>query len=649
MKKQQTGMATVLILIFVGMALGATVLGSNYYVKSMQEQQNTSLAATQAQMRAWQGLDIAQSVFQRMTAAQLQTLATAVASVPQNMTLNGVNDITLQLTGATAAAGANPAQFTLVVTGMAGTGTSLASSSRLSANIAVTPATLPSRPSRGVVMFNSDLKLGGAIKLFEGDIHNMEIRVNGNVETGGNSITGVGIIRSTGNITITSGSSFGLLHANGNITLTGSTSSKALLSRGNIFLKNNGIISHVTTNGNIEIDNSTEVLDLLAGGALNITNGGAKLETGYQTAYSFNPIVDHFEITTLPQFDVAAGYTGATGKPKFDKVKLGVSKPGDWFNTRMISVVPDLIVNVPVVTLTPDDSFDAYAYKELANYAFYADSDGRMKVKVKRITGVAEGDYFIGSYANNKKDYLCTAVSGAVSAPQCTSPAVASSKTICEGFSSSNSCFSYDGAKKLWTINGKGIAPGVAWFEGHLAVQNGTYYNSFIATLDLKTTASATIYAPNYAGYSGKVGSTTYSPFGYCNQTSYGLTPSQFCASATEWNSDIDGGIGNFATMAGSTLNNTYQGGDISFANSSDIYGSVWAGNLYGNTGDTKIHGYITALALGSKTSNTIQNSTNIILTNLPASFKADQTLSTPGGGGAGNAASTVVRRVRYL
>ncbi|STQ90525.1 hypothetical protein [Iodobacter fluviatilis] len=646
MKNPQKGMATVLILIFVGLALGATVLGANYYVKGMQEQQNTSLAATQAQMRAWQGLDIAQAVFNNMTAAQLQTLATAAATSPQNITLTGVPNITLQVTSATAGP---PSQFNIVVTGLAGTSTSLASSSRLAASIVVTPGTPPVRPSRGVVMFNSDLKLGGAIQLFEGDVHNMEIRVNGNVETSGNSITGVGVIRSTGNITITSGSSFGLLHANGNITLTGSTSSKALLSRGNILLDNNGTIPHAAANGNITVKNSTEVLDLLAGGALDITNGGAKFQSGYQTAYSFNPATDHFEITTLPQFDVASGYTGATGKPQFDKVKLGIKKPGDWFDTSMISVVPDLIVNVPIVTLTPDDSFDAYAYKDLANYAFYIDDDGFMKVKVKRISGIAEGDYYIGSFGTSQKDYLCTNVSGPVSAAQCTGRALDTQKTICEGFSSSNSCFSYDSSKKLWTINGKGIAPGVAWFEGHLAVQNGTYYNTFITTLNFKTTASATIYAPNYAGYSGKVGSAIYSPLGYCNQTYYGLIPSQFCASATNWNSDIDGGIGNFSTMAGSTLKDVYQGGDISFANSSDIYGSVWAGNLYGNTGDTKIHGYITALALGSKTSNTIQNSTKIILTNLPDSFKADQTASPPGGGGSGSAASTVVRWVRYI
>ncbi|MCX7207477.1 MAG: hypothetical protein NT086_16145 [Proteobacteria bacterium] len=646
MKNPQKGMATVLILIFVGLALGASVLGSNYYVKGMQEQQNTSLAATQAQMRAWQGLDIAQTVFNSMTAAQLQTLATAAATSPQNIALTGVPNITLQVTSAAAGP---PSQFNIVVTGLAGTSTSLASSSRLAASIVVTPGTPPALPSRGVVMFNSDLKLGGAIKLFEGDVHNMEIRVNGDVETSGNSITGVGVIRSTGNITITSGSSFGLLHANSNITLTGSTSSKAMLSRGNILLDNNGTIHHAAANGNITVKNSAEVLDLLAGGALDISNGGAKFQSGYQTAYSFNPTTDHFEITTLPQFDVTSGYTGATGKPKFDKVKLGVSKPGDWFDTSMISVVPDLIVNVPVVTLTPDDSFNAYAYKDLANYAFYTDSKGYMKVKVKRISGIAEGDYFIGSFGTSQKDYLCTAVSGPVSAAQCTGRALDTQKTICEGFSSSNTCFSYDSSQKLWTINGKGIAPGVAWFEGNLAVQNGTYYNTFITTLNFKTTASATIYAPNYAGYSGRVGSTTYSPLGYCNQTYYGLNPSQFCASATSWNSDIDGGIGNFSTMAGSTLNDVYQGGDISFANSSDIYGSVWAGNLYGNTGDTKIHGYITALALGSKTNNTIQNSTNIILTNLPASFKADQTASTPGSGSNGSASSSVVRWVRYI
>jgi hypothetical protein len=318
-----------------------------------------------------------------------------------------------------------------------------------------------------------------------------------------------------------------------------------LLARGNILLPNNGLIAHSASNSNLTIENSTEVQNILAGGWLNINNVGAALQAGYPRSSSFNPAIGHFEITTLPQFDMTSGYDGSSGKPKFDELNLGINKPSEY-TADMITVVPHLEFGIPTVTLTPDDSFDAYAYKNLANYAFFIDSNDFMKVSVKRITGLAEGEYFIGKYDNNRDD-LCRSVTG--------TPA----------------------------------------------------------------------------------------------ESSYGLNAAQFCTPTTQWNSDVNGGIANFATMASSTQGSSYQGGDINFANSSEIFGSVWAGNLYGNTGDTKIHGYITALALGNKSSgNTIKNSTKIILTDLPWSFNAGQTASTPGTSGEGTAPSVITRWVRY-
>lgn len=647
MKSRQNGMATVLILIFVGMALGASVLGASYYVKSMQEQQNTALTATQAQMRAWQGLNIAEAVFLQMTDAQRKALANAVTTAPQTVALNGIPDIQLQVMSVDNVT--TPTLFNIEVTGKAGTGTRLGSSSKLAASLVITPGKPATPPRRGVIMFNSDLKLGGSIKVTEGNIHNLEIIVNGNVETSGNSIENIKIIRSTKNITVTSGSEYGLLHANGDVTMSGSTRSKAVLAGGNISISGSGYIYHAAANGNISMESNT-IYDLLAGGSLIIRRGGASIDTGYQSKYKFDTKEDGFEITTLPQFDLANGYTGTESKPKYDKVNKSIDKTSfDYINTSMVSVVPGLMVNVPRVSVTPDDKFDAYDYKKIANYAFTVDNAGYMKVAVRRVAGLEEGDYFIGEYGNDKKDYLCKAVTGAASGPSCTGPAPVPATKICTGYSDYNNCFSYNAASKVWTITGKGIAPGVAWFEGGLILQSGTYYNTFFATTDFKTNASITIYAPNYAAFSGTQKGVKYAPAGYCNQSEYALKPAQFCGAADQWNKDVDGGIGNFSVLAGSKTADSYQGGNITFGASSDIYGSIWAGNLYGNSGDTTIHGYITALALNSKNTNSITGSTNIILNNLPDTLQFDQSITEPGTPGTGTQTTIAKKWVRYI
>jgi hypothetical protein len=643
MRNTQKGMATVLILLFVGMALGASVLGANYYVKGMQEQQTTTLSATQAQMRAWQGLSIAQAVFANMTPAQRITLAAATTpSTPQTIALTGVANIALLVTSVDSATA--PTTFNIEVTGSAATGTHLASSTRLAASIVLSPVVPPPTPqARGPIVFKTHLNLSGDIKLFEGDIQNLEILVEGNVNLSSNSIQNADVIRSTGNITIGSGSKYGLLHANGDITMTGSTSADAVLARGNISIEGSGSIIHAATAGNLTMKANT-IHDLLVGETLFIRGDSHPNPTGgYQTEKVFDTAKDGYEIQTLAQFDIANGYNGGVNKPLYDKIKNLDKSTNTWVVTSQLSIIPALVVKVPLVKLTPDDDFNAYDYKDLANYAFTVDSSDFMKVRVQRVTGIADGDYFIGSYAG--KNYLCTAVSGTASDPQCTSPSVALAKVL-----STRKEISYSSSTKLWKVGNTGLAPGVAWFEGSLEIKNGSFYNTFIATLNFTGGAQAVIYAPNYAAKTGSQNGTTYSPLGYCNQSDFDLKPTQFCAS-TQWDSDVDGGMGNFATMAGSKTSGLYQGGDISFVNDPEIFGNVWAGNLYGNAGNTKIHGYITALALGNKSSgNAIRNSTSIILTKLPASFNPNQSASTPRPPIPPGATPGVITRwVRYL
>lgn len=295
------------------------------------------------------------------------------------------------------------------------------------------------------------------------------------------------------------------------------------------------------------------------------------------------------------------------------------------------------------------DTFNAYDIEADANFAFKMEN-GYRKVTVRNVEGIDDGTYFLGNYpGGGYKDYLCTAVTGSKDAPDCTSPARTETKTICKGYSDQNGCFSYN-ASTGWKVVGTSMAPGVAWFEGNLEVATGTYYNTFIATGNIKTSGQHVTYAPNYAGYNGKADGETYAPQGVCTNSQFpSIRPSQFC--------NADGSYlsvepGDYAFMAGSRADDdfddiaSYQGGNITLGSSSNVYGNVRAGNEFSSGGNTTIHGFVSALALGSKVANSLGGSTTFDLRNLPKTFK----LQGPGGSEeAGGPGGVRLKWSRYL
>ncbi|HET7866956.1 MAG TPA: hypothetical protein VFL86_21355, partial [Burkholderiaceae bacterium] len=277
--------------------------------------------------------------------------------------------------------------------------------------------------------------------------------------------------------------------------------------------------------------------------------------------------------------------------------------------------VPGLAV--PIVALTFDTiqipKIDAYAYRSAANYQFDRDSSGRTVVTVSQVNGVPDGTYYLTGNAD-KQDYLCTGPSYA--AGSC--PA-----KICEGYSDYNSCFDYSGG--TWSINGKTMAPGVAWFKGNLSAGVGTYYNSFIATGNITTAGANITKAVNYAGPGSSVVPKVDA---VCINSRFGsLYPLNFCT-GTGGATFVSNPPGNIAFAAGGMVGTTYVGGRIDLTASNDVYGDVLAGDLVVTGGSTTVHGVILATRQGSNTGNSgFGASTRIDLTNLPSTFH-------PGGDG---------------
>lgn len=243
------GIATVLIMLLIGMSLTAMVMGAGHYIRSTQSQTLATHAQTQAQMKAWTGVEIIKQYLQELqTNDKLDTLMAMATPVALTLGGEGVDNLmqasitsmdstkktlTVEITGLTAAGTRAEAQSVLqVIYGLDGTGgTTTTASSACGA-----------APRSSTV--------------FKGDV----------------SITG-------GTTSITSGSAYADIAVEGSLTI--SNASKAIISgctKGDINLSGGGIDDDATLsseNGKITIQSmSTPKNATLWGRDISIGNSG---------------------------------------------------------------------------------------------------------------------------------------------------------------------------------------------------------------------------------------------------------------------------------------------------------------------------------------------------------------------------------------
>ncbi len=687
-QRRQRGMATVLTVMLIGLALSTTVLGTIYYIRGTQEQSTSLHAQTQAQMKAWTGAEIVrQYLLQLQTDGRLASLVTTVNAAPET---------TLVLTG-TGVADAISAKFispvsaselTARITGVTAANSRAESSSTLQVSYKVTSAGGGTAKPPSVLTFNRNLKLGGNITVkTNADAQTAyEINVLGDVSTDGNSITGVPKINALGSINIGSGSSFDELNANCDVSLSGSVKVATVNAGRNACVTGGAsVLGTLKANGSVKLDSGYADNGAIFA-LVHATDVAACAASGNSPAWASAEAAT-CAVPRLAGVDLSAGNAGgksvttkgsveiASGRIGALDAELNLTVNGDatvagsiggalakpsWNSKITVSVLPGktvAITPVPKVTILTD-TFNANTLEGVANYAFKIDSLGYKKVTLHNVQGMADGIYYLGNYnGGGYRDYVCTALASGASpgSPTCQTPAVSASKTLCQGYSDYNNCFSYDNGK--WTVNGKSMAPGVAWFQGNLEVGSGVYYNTFIATGNITTSGQHETYAPNFAGYDGTSGGIRYAPTGICANSNFpALVPRQLCDTAQKkYLADADGGIGNYAFMAGSRADEiyadtaSYVGGNIALGAFSIVHGSVKASNEFTSGGATTLQGYVTALALGVKVSNSMGGSTTFDLRVLPASFTASGSGTGTGGGSGAGAGSVQIRWARYL
>lgn len=593
----QRGVATLLFILLTGLSLGALVFGAMFYVRGTQSQALTVHAQTQAQLKAWSGVEALRQYLFLAGADEAAAL-----QVGQVVTLTGLEGVSAKVVSVAAKDGDCSSDGTRV--GFSLVGSSGGANSLLSvvycARGGGTSSAGNGAPDRSrPIVINGPLNLSGDLRISRSDDEKSTVVVNGSV-SGNGSLNGINTLIANGDVTLSGSTSIDNVSSAGSVDLSGSGNYTTVSALNNITLTGGVVAGSLTANGRVSIQ-SNSVTSITAIGSVSATAapiGSVKTQgsmTGSNTRISGAALV---------QGNYAESSDGSVASGQYG----GALTKQSWNTKILMTRVSGLAV--PITPLTFESiqipKIDAYTYRSAANYQFDRDSSGKTVVTVSQVNGVPDGTYYLVGNAN-KQDYLCKGTSYA--AGNC--PA-----KICEGYSDSNSCFDYSGG--TWSINGKTMAPGVVWFKGNLSAGVGTYYNSFIATGNIATAGANITKAVNYAG----PGSANPRVEGVCVNTRFDtLYPLNYCT-GTGGATFVSNPPGNIVFAAGSAEGSTYVGGRIDLTASNDVYGDVLAGDLIVTGGSTTVHGVVLATRQGSNVGNSgFGASTRIDLTGLPSTF----------------------------
>jgi hypothetical protein len=682
-QSSQQGIATILILLFIGVALSVAVLSTLRAVTNTQDQSMALHAATQAQTKAWIGVEVVGKYLQKIAEDDDNPTRWSDNLVPLVENASFENPVPIATGLATVSAqvvafaqddvnddGVDDDLLTVDISGLTGDDTRAEANSRIRVIYQYTPGAGGGSGGGGtdaVITFNHDLRLGGNIIITTPDDRDYEVNVIGELDaTYGNSISGVDIINATDSIAIGSGSTFKRLNSNGDIRLTGSVSGdEELNARGNVCLTGGTGVGSVRANGSVYGSGSAAFGDIEAIGSSDYNGAHAKCNSYLLNDSGGSPFAVNMAGNN------AVGSVRAKAGVRFNSgtVSSGVQAEGDLRDTNWggsqsgtiggtvenpgnnpavpanITVTPNFVVNIAPVEeiVIPTSVFDAYAYRNSANYALYVDN-GQKRIAVRNVSGIPNGEYYLASntsVSGPKHDRICENTS-------CTG----SSYPFCKGYSDWDSCFQYNSGTKTWSLNGESLSPGIVWVEGNLVAGNGTYYNTFIATGNITTSGSHKTVAPNFAGYDGgnyNHAGVNINFAGICTNATYPHYPQQLCNGNGTYNSDGSDGLTNFAYMAGSLNGQQYEGGDITLGASTLAFGSVLAGDTYNSGGSTTIFGYVTALGQASTSAHQMGGSTRIIVDVLPTNYVPMGGISLFPSGGATGSGTLSVLWTRYL
>ena len=663
--RRQRGAVTVLTALLVGLAVMASTFAVVQYVSTSQDQSLTTHSQTQAQMNAWLGAEVVRQYLANLSAPQRDSLLTAVQSGPAEgteLTLSsGADKIAAKLMNTSTAS-----IFVAQITGTTAVGSKAQSTVTLDVRYSVVySGSLPNPTTALTAGMNTNLS--GSVQVIGGTSAQKTLSIDGDLVSSGYSITGVETLNGTGTVSLDSAGAYGTVNSNCDVVFVQGASALIVNARRHICGSGSARVStQATANGSINLATTGNGgLSAIGGATFTDTCSatGTAADAATNTAATCpGPIyagVDLYTssnsggattVTTKANVYIGSGSIGTLWAGK-DLIVTGNSSPTisgkvggtitgtlnkDNLTTGQDGPSITPVSKVVVPTSTP---FNANDYRTSANYAFYV-SGTKLLVDVKNVNGVTDGTYLLGDPSTNGNagyDYIC-----------------ATTNTACNGqnrdmnvCATGNGCIKQSGTG--WRVD-KELQPGVVWFDDDLTVNNGPYYNTFVTTGNVTTTGTHSVYALNYAGYSGNAG---YAPSGICTTaggTAITNYPKNFCVNGA-FESSAASGLGRYAYAAGSFTGTyaaaKYVGGNVTFAGGSNVYGYVLAGNGITTDGNVTVYGYLVTQGLKGKQSSNASSfggKTVIDLTKMPS------TLYDPDPGNQGGSGTTVtILSTRYL
>jgi len=476
---RQNGVATVLILLLTGLSLTGIVYGTMFYIRGTQEGVKTTHTATQAQIRAWTGVEIARKFFEQFGEARSLNLTRGFV-----LSVNGISGVRMVVDHVDSATKTIRMNITgcsstdnLVCNG--GTGNITGATSTIQVVYSVSGNAAPSVPNQlnDVLNFKGDVVANGGIT-FRGGTDNVTIRVDGSFTTNSGGLDGINTLYATGDINLSGGGllSNSMLASNRNINLTASGDYGTVNAMGNVFV--NGGVSAVSikSNGTTTLSSSGAIASVQSIGNVTINGWPQRGQTYGQIKTKGSIFQNAGPITDIR----AEGNITQTNSNVVDAIIGGNIIKKNNSNNNNIEVRNGYTVDISPLTeisLT-DYRVDTNLLKSAANYVFEIDANGNKIVTIRDINGINNGTYYLVSDKSvgntTYNDHLCIAAN-----PTNTNQCIIK---IGKGFSDNKTLISYDSNTKKWTLNGKMLAPGVAWFDGNLEIGSGIYYNTFLAT-----------------------------------------------------------------------------------------------------------------------------------------------------------------------
>lgn len=656
--ERQKGIATLLIVMLMGVALTATSLGIIHSVRSTQEKQVAVHAATHAQTGVWAGVE----AFRRYLAAlspdemnELMAVGNAEFSIEFGDTGDAYGSLKAQKINVTEAEGIYRVSAQIV---------NIHAAAQSSSALGVMYEVTPGGDCPGCIVlsnhldFYDDLLITGGIELHpslallsEGT-SGVNLNVDGNVTFQSIGIKGVGRIAATGDVKMDSGMEAEQVYANGNVTLSGSAVVQKVEALGTVTTSGQAGAINVWANGNLILGGSLESNAANSRGKISVGGGSygllkARGEIAITNGSTFGDVMsaDNINVSQwvsiqriIGEKSLSCPGTGWNKAEHIVSISLNLTL-GDKCDLNMItsgkaSVLQknsiDIMNELPPFELPPTE-VDVWALKSKANYILEWDQPaGRPRVTVQNINGLADGVYHIGKYGDKNRSYLCKDFEMPKNTGNCTSPALKDAVPICLGNSTGNDCLSYNTGTRQWTFSGTATAPGIIWVDGNLNLGQGKNYSTFLVTGNIVTSSDLEVRSVNYSGLAGICRATgaelsdTMRPI--FNARFKDFYPSNLCTGNTANDTYKPIPTGNIALAAGGydpSRNREFSGGDIHLKSKNTIYGAVLAGHYLQTEGDTTVHGYVMASAQGK--SSTIKNQigakTVIDLRNLPDTY----------------------------